>query len=63
MQVKRFNHHSAPVRHLSFDTDAEFIASCCGDAYVTVGAGGGWRRLRGSGEADQQLIGYSCVCK
>ncbi|KIY98587.1 Vacuolar protein sorting-associated protein 41-like protein [Monoraphidium neglectum] len=35
-EVKRFTHHSGPVRHLSFDGEAEYIASCCGENYVTV---------------------------
>ncbi|GBF95415.1 hypothetical protein Rsub_08377 [Raphidocelis subcapitata] len=35
-EVKRFAHHPGPVRHLSFDAEAEHIASCCGGSYVTV---------------------------
>jgi hypothetical protein len=48
-QVKRLAHHAGPVQHLSFDADAEYIASCCGDSYVTVrGFGGGGRGRRGA---------------
>jgi hypothetical protein len=36
LQVKRFSLHSQPVRHISFDDKAEYVASCCGENYVSV---------------------------
>ena len=35
-EVKRLKHHEAPVRALSFDAGAEFLASACGGGYATV---------------------------
>eukprot|EP00882_Tetradesmus_deserticola_P033885 GHRQ01038742.1.p1 GENE.GHRQ01038742.1~~GHRQ01038742.1.p1 ORF type:complete len:223 (+),score=59.26 GHRQ01038742.1:288-956(+) len=35
-EVKRFSLHSQAVRHISFDDKAEYVASCCGEDYVSV---------------------------
>lgn len=40
-QVKRFSLHSKPVRHISFDDKAEYVASCCGENYVSVSSNSG----------------------
>lgn len=36
MQVKRLKLHSSPIKHLSFDTEAEYLASCGTENYVSV---------------------------
>jgi hypothetical protein len=36
LQVKHYRHHSAPIQDLSFDAEAEHLASCSADGTVAV---------------------------
>eukprot|EP00775_Hariotina_reticulata_P006761 gene6761-6978_t len=35
-EVKRFSLHAKAIKHISFDDKAEYVASCCGENYVSI---------------------------